>query len=136
MFLILLAGASTAFAQRPDGISYYVNVLRNNGVEFDSCFVFGNDGVLTLLPSGIELAFDQEDHGESQAFWQAVTIFHPVFNIAFSGMATGNDMNGMLKGDGISSFGVTFTFEGYPADCGASLFSRLEDSGSPWLGRD
>lgn len=136
MLLILVGGSSTVSAERPDGITYDMTVERSDGVVFNSCFVFGNDGVLTLIPGGLSLTFEQKDLGNSTVFWQAVTIGDVLpFNLGFSGMATGNEYDGMIKGDGISDFGTTFRFNGYPADCASFLSVQSVDANavSPWV---
>ena len=141
-FVVYLASfaltVGIANAQRPDGISYAVDVQTSFGTEFSDCFIFGYDGVLTVLGLPAPLLFDQRDLGESKVFWQSVVFPGNGFSIAFSGMTTGNETNGMIQGDGISflGFDATFTFTGRPADCAAvSAASVTGDASSPWMQR-
>jgi hypothetical protein len=130
----LTVGAANA--QRPDGISYAVTVQASFGTEFSDCFIFGNDGVLTVLGLGIPQAFDQKNLGESKVFWQSVTYSDFGFSIAFSGMVAGNEKDGMIKGDAVSEFGDTFSFTGRPADCaGFVAASATVAASSPWMQR-
>lgn len=133
MILAFVLASGSAFAQRPDGISYQVWVKSSFGTEFGDCAIFGNDGVLWVAGLGIPQAFDQKDLGDSEVFWQSVTFDGFGFSIAFSGMATGNETDGMIKGDAISMFGDTFTFKGAPGDCGLAPDAFAPVSSSPWM---
>ena len=117
ILIAFVFASGSAAAQRPDGISYYVDVKTSFGFEFSDCMVFGEDGILDLLGFGFPLAFDQADLGTHEVFWQAVTITGAPFQLAFNGMATGNSEDGMLKANAINDFGDTFTIKGRPADC-------------------
>jgi hypothetical protein len=112
-----LLASGSASAQRPDGISYHVDVKTSFGFEFSDCFIFGEDGILEIAGFGFPLAFDQANLGTHEVFWQAVTITGAPFQLAINGMATGNSEDGMLKGNAINDFGDTLTIKGSPADC-------------------
>ena len=133
VILTVVLASGSAFAQRPDGISYEVWVKSSFGAEFPDCGIFGNDGVLWIVGLGIPQTFDQKDLGESEVFWQSVTFPDFPFSFAFSGMATGNEIDGMIKGDAISSLGDTFTFKGKPGDCGFAADAFAPVTSSPWI---
>jgi len=132
VILTFMLASGSALAQRPDGISYEVWAKSSFGTEFPDCAIFGNDGVLWVFGLGIPQTFDQKDLGESEVFWQSVT-FPDFVTFAFSGMATGNDTDGMIKGDAISLFGDTFTFKGQPGDCGFAADAFAPVTSSPWM---
>ena len=133
VILTFVLASGSALAQRPDGISYEVWVKSSFGTEFPDCGIFGNDGVLWIVGLGIPQAFEQKDLGESEVFWQSVTFTGFGFSFAFSGMATGNETDGMIKGDAISEFGDTFTFKGKPGDCGFAADAFAPVTSSPWM---
>ena len=117
ILLVFVLTSGTASAQRPDGISYYVDVKTSYGLEFSDCMIFGDDGILSIVGLPWPLAFDQANLGTHEVFWQSVTISGGFFQIAFNGMATGNSEDGMLKANAINEFGDTFTIKGRPDDC-------------------
>lgn len=133
VILAFVLASGSALAQRPDGISYEVWVKTSFGSEFPDCAIFGDDGVLWIVGLGIPQAFDQKNLGESEVFWQSVNFDGFGFSIAFSGMATGNETDGMIKGDAISGFGDTFTFKGKPGDCGLAPDAFAPVTSSPWM---
>lgn len=104
----------TVNAQRPDGISYAVDVQSSFGTEFSDCFIFGNDGVLTVLGLGIPQVYEQKDLGKSKVFWQSVPFSGFGFSIAFSGTATG--------ARGLSQIELPVTFEDRHVDYSLSDF--------------
>ena len=134
VLVALMLASGSAIADRPDGISYEVDVKTSFGTEFTDCFIFTDFGILNVVGLGWPLAFDQANLGTHEVFWLSVTLSGGGFQIAFNGMATGNEFDGMLKGNAINEFGDTFVFKGGPSDCGQGAPDVLAASpGFNWV---